>query len=100
MLTKLIVVCCVLVATNALPACSPDICFRVLCAAVTPDSCTGTVVKHGGFCGCCDACVTGLKLGETCLSVLLLGAPNSGACGPDLYCDKTTNTCQASPLAG
>ncbi|WAR09970.1 hypothetical protein MAR_035046 [Mya arenaria] len=38
--------------------CPPNICDTMDCAAM--DSCNGLVKKNGGFCGCCDSCITQL----------------------------------------
>lgn len=40
--------------------CTPEICMTVRCAAVTADNCNGVIKENGGFCGCCDACITEL----------------------------------------
>ena len=64
MLLKIITVCLcsllVLPSADAF-ACRPDICSVVDCMVITPDTCNGRIVRHGGFCGCCDACVSGLS---------------------------------------
>ncbi|KAK7476979.1 hypothetical protein BaRGS_00031755 [Batillaria attramentaria] len=93
-LMKVLVVSLLVVSAQAIPACRPDTCFTVLCAAVTADSCDGTVVKHGGFCGCCDSCVKILAQGESCAQTMLLGAPTTAQCDQGLLCHPTQLTCQ------
>lgn len=50
----------VLVAGACAIVCTPDICATVRCAAVTNDNCNGMIKENGGYCGCCDACITEL----------------------------------------
>merc|ERR1711879_373257 len=46
--------------------CTPLSCMTIRCAQVTQDGCDGTVVRGGGYCGCCDACVKFLPDGSPC----------------------------------
>lgn len=82
-------------AANAI-VCTPEICQAVRCAAVTADNCNGMVKTNGGFCGCCDACISELAEGEHCMSTFLLGVPPSTQCADGLYCDPKTSTCKAT----
>jgi hypothetical protein len=52
----------VLVAAAHAIVCPPNACQMVRCAAVTAESCGGTIKTNGGFCGCCDACITELGM--------------------------------------
>lgn len=45
--------------SNAI-VCLPNMCQMVRCAAVTAENCNGVVKTNGGFCGCCDSCITEL----------------------------------------
>ncbi|XP_052813858.1 uncharacterized protein LOC128240908 [Mya arenaria] len=71
--------------------CPPNICDTMDCAAM--DSCNGLVKKNGGFCGCCDSCITQLVEGDACSTFLLLGVPSTESCGDGLYCDQHTHRC-------
>ncbi|XP_041372338.1 uncharacterized protein LOC121385645 [Gigantopelta aegis] len=72
--------------------CPPNVCSMVDCMSVT--NCNGRVVSGGGYCGCCDTCVTELAEGERCGSMFLLGVPSHVACESHLICDVHTMTCQ------
>lgn len=90
-----IVLFSVAIACASALVCLDDTCMRVRCAAVTAESCAGgNIVKNGGYCGCCDACVQTLAEGDQCLSTLLLGAPQSARCADGLMCDPQTHTCK------
>ncbi|KAK7091239.1 hypothetical protein V1264_008951 [Littorina saxatilis] len=97
MLTKLIVVCCILVATNALPTTQPTACATVGCAPVTTETCKYGVIVPGQN-GCCDTCCdfcrfSSRQLGEHCHHFVFL-APNYGPhCRSSLFCDHETDTC-------
>ncbi|XP_060563427.1 uncharacterized protein LOC132722861 [Ruditapes philippinarum] len=84
----------VLVAAAHAIVCPPNACQMVRCAAVTAESCGGTIKTNGGFCGCCDACITELAEGEKCMSTLFLGVPSTTQCADGLFCDSKTSTCQ------
>ena len=49
-----------LVAGASAIVCTPEICEASECEEVTEANCDGLVKANGGFCGCCDACVTEL----------------------------------------
>lgn len=75
--------------------CPPNFCQTVRCAAVTAENCLNGVIRaNGGFCGCCDACITQLGVGDRCLSLHLFGVPETVECGDGLFCDAKTSTCQ------
>ncbi|CAH1976043.1 unnamed protein product [Acanthoscelides obtectus] len=56
--------------------CTRRICDTVRCAK---QKCTAkqVLVKKGGFCGCCDLCVTILKEGENCADIFWRNSINS-----------------------
>lgn len=81
---------------QAFIVCPPDACATVRCAAVTAENCDGVVKQNGGFCGCCDSCVSYLAEGESCLATLFLGMPSTADCGPGLHCNMHTHTCVAN----
>lgn len=82
----------VCVAVSHAIVCLPNTCETVRCAAVK--DCKGVIQKNGGFCGCCDACITQLREGESCAHPLLLGVPSTMDCGQGLYCDDITFRCK------
>eukprot|EP00745_Piridium_sociabile_P007692 TRINITY_DN15138_c0_g1_i1.p1 TRINITY_DN15138_c0_g1~~TRINITY_DN15138_c0_g1_i1.p1 ORF type:complete len:232 (-),score=35.17 TRINITY_DN15138_c0_g1_i1:292-987(-) len=85
----------VAVACASAIVCMPDTCSRVRCAAVTAESCVGgTIKRNGGFCGCCDLCVTQLAEGDRCISYMPVGVPATTECQEGLICDPHTYTCQ------
>ncbi|KAL4229460.1 hypothetical protein ACF0H5_012498 [Mactra antiquata] len=83
-----------LAAANAI-VCLPETCATVRCAAVTAENCNGVIKANGGFCGCCDACITELGEGEMCADMLLFGVPSTSQCAQGLTCDPATHTCKA-----
>uniref|UniRef100_K1PPM6 Uncharacterized protein n=1 Tax=Magallana gigas TaxID=29159 RepID=K1PPM6_MAGGI len=82
--------------SQAFIVCPPDACATVRCAAVTAENCDGVVKQNGGFCGCCDSCVSYLAEGESCLATLFLGMPSTADCGPGLHCNMHTHKCVAT----
>ncbi|KAL8579825.1 hypothetical protein ACOMHN_048102 [Nucella lapillus] len=91
---RLVVLFVAVACANAF-VCLPDACNGVQCAAMTAENCLGgTIMKNGGYCGCCDVCVHPLAEGDKCYSSLLLGVPSQVQCGEGLVCDPHTITCQ------
>ncbi|KAH9514244.1 hypothetical protein Btru_028492 [Bulinus truncatus] len=94
--------CCLLLAAVAFIqssdslACTGNICQLVDCMPITADSCAGKFVPNGGFCGCCDACLTILNPGDVCWSILTAGAPSTVTCPDHYHCDSTTHKCVAN----
>lgn len=87
------------VACASAIVCLPDTCSTVRCAAVTEETCVGgTIKRNGGYCGCCDLCVTMLAEGDRCFSSMLLGVPPSSQCREGLICDPESHTCQQAPI--
>ena len=84
-------------SSEALMRCMPDACDKLHCLAASP--CNGKFVKGGGYCGCCDSCVSLLGEGASCISMLLLGAPSTAECQPGLYCDRKTYKCARATAA-
>jgi len=85
-------------ACTAAMVCPQDICMRVRCAGVTAENCVGgSIVKSGGYCGCCDSCVQSLAEGDACVSMVFLGVAPSAQCATGLTCDPATATCK-SPI--
>ncbi|KAH3751800.1 uncharacterized protein LOC127847948 isoform X2 [Dreissena polymorpha] len=80
--------------TKGLIVCPPNICDTVDCASVTNDNCNGMVKQNGGFCGCCDSCITQLAEGDSCRATFLLGVPATSECASGLQCDFKTFTCK------
>ncbi|KAH3699284.1 equistatin-like [Dreissena polymorpha] len=76
---------------RAMILCPQNACHTVRCASV--QNCEGRVNQGGGWCGCCDICMTQLAEGDNCLSTLLLGVPATTECGAGLQCDRDTQTC-------
>ncbi|CAH1976047.1 unnamed protein product [Acanthoscelides obtectus] len=67
-------------------ACTQSICKLFKC---TQPKCISkqVLVKKGGFCGCCDLCVTILKEGDNCLAQIFSGGtPATERCGDGLQC--------------
>ena len=60
MLTKVICLLSFLAYASAI-VCPPNACQLVRCAAVTASTCNGIIAQNGGYCGCCDACLTELS---------------------------------------
>jgi len=95
---KLLLAAAAVAAAQAI-VCPPNACASVNCATVTEANCLGEVVQGGGFCGCCDSCVSVIAEGEKCLPNLgLLGVPPTSKCGAGLHCDVTSLTCKARSL--
>nr|CAI5833927.1 unnamed protein product [Callosobruchus analis] len=68
--------------------CTPNICQTVRCAAAVCES-NQVLVEKGGFCGCCDLCVTILKEGEKCPVLHIRGGPPPTIrCAKGLRCVK------------
>ncbi|CAH1976042.1 unnamed protein product [Acanthoscelides obtectus] len=66
--------------------CTRRICDTVRCAK---QKCTAkqVLVKKGGFCGCCDLCVTILKKGQKCPNLHIVGGgPPTVRCAKGLRC--------------
>ncbi|GBO19049.1 hypothetical protein AVEN_193684-1 [Araneus ventricosus] len=65
--------------------CTDDVCSRVRCMQAI---CTGkeVFVPKGGYCGCCDACVTYLSEGEECPVPVKGGGPPTRQCSEGLEC--------------
>uniref|UniRef100_A0A4Q8K5Q2 U11-Hexatoxin-Hc1a_1 n=1 Tax=Hadronyche cerberea TaxID=1107879 RepID=A0A4Q8K5Q2_HADCE len=65
--------------------CLKDSCNNVTCQ---PTCCQRNqiLVKNGGFCGCCDLCVTQLGEGEMCPIRLEGGTPPTSSCAAGLIC--------------
>ncbi|XP_076455753.1 uncharacterized protein LOC143290288 [Babylonia areolata] len=84
------------VACASAMVCLPHSCDTVECQEVTAENCVeGTIVKNGGWCGCCDRCQRQLKEGDNCfMNMILLGLPADVQCGPGLVCDSHTFTCK------
>jgi hypothetical protein len=75
--------------------CQANACDTVRCAAVTEENCDGKVVPNGGYCGCCDACRSILKEGESCFALLIQGpTPPSVICDDGLVCNFNTRQCE------
>ncbi|KAL4228463.1 Nidogen-2 [Mactra antiquata] len=90
---KLAALAVFIAGAHALYVCPHNVCDTVDCAAV--DNCNGRVSQGGGWCGCCDVCMTQLGEGELCMSTFLLGVPSTSECGQGLHCDSTTMKCVA-----
>ncbi|CAL1541707.1 unnamed protein product [Lymnaea stagnalis] len=73
--------------------CATNFCELADCAPIT--NCNGKVVKNGGFCGCCDLCVTVLKPGDTCFYLFMSGMPSTVTCPDHYHCDSVTSKCVA-----
>ncbi|CAL1541712.1 unnamed protein product [Lymnaea stagnalis] len=95
-LSMLAIVLVALALTSVTEAivCLPNACDTVRCAAVTSENCNGKIVSRGGFCGCCDSCVTELGANESCMTTLLLGVPATTSCQDGYFCERSSMTCQ------
>ncbi|CAL1275925.1 unnamed protein product [Larinioides sclopetarius] len=84
MIKILLLISTAITIANAI-ACTSDICSRVRCMQA---NCTGraVLVPNGGYCGCCDACVTYLNEGEECPIPLRGGSPPTRKCSDGLEC--------------
>ncbi|CAG5120973.1 unnamed protein product [Candidula unifasciata] len=77
--------------------CSPNICDIVRCMEYSEENCEYTVVPNGGYCGCCNACVHLLKVGETCPTLHLKGGPPPTVkCEDGLVCNGQTGKCETA----
>lgn len=88
---KLTAVLAAFVCCNAMIQCPQNACDVTDCAPM--DNCNGRVNVKGGWCGCCDVCMTQLVEGENCMSTLLLGIPSTTECADGLECNVQTMTC-------
>ncbi|CAH1976045.1 unnamed protein product [Acanthoscelides obtectus] len=68
-------------------ACTQSICKLFKC---TQPKCISkqVLVKKGGFCGCCDLCVTILKKGQQCPNSHVRAGPPTTRCAKGLRCVK------------
>ncbi|KAF8782895.1 hypothetical protein HNY73_013128 [Argiope bruennichi] len=84
MIKTLLLVFAAIATVNAI-VCTKETCSLVRCMQA---NCTGdqVLVPKGGFCGCCDACITFLKEGEECPIPLRGGTPPTRRCGEGLEC--------------
>uniref|UniRef100_T1KVQ4 IGFBP N-terminal domain-containing protein n=1 Tax=Tetranychus urticae TaxID=32264 RepID=T1KVQ4_TETUR len=88
---KTFLICVILTVTigkSIAIVCTPDICIRTSCTGpkTETDCDDGKVfVANGGFCGCCNSCVTPLKEGDLCAN-LFRGSPPTSMCTPPLVC--------------
>ncbi|WAR04196.1 SAX-like protein [Mya arenaria] len=71
--------------------CPENACALMKCAAVA--DCVGRVNENGGWCGCCDICMTQLVEGQVCMQTFLLGVPATSECGEGLECSRESGTC-------
>lgn len=92
---KLVCLLGLIAYSRALIECPPNACAVVDCAQVDASSCNGLVKPNGGWCGCCDICVTQLAEGDSCFHMFLLGVPSTVECAQGLVCDKNTMKCTA-----
>lgn len=84
----------------------PNFCDRVYC--VPPKKCSnGVIVKGGGNCACCEACITYQDIGDSCNNVGVEPAtlPDGVVaqyyeypklCHPGLICDSSNHKCRAT----
>ncbi|CAG5119678.1 unnamed protein product [Candidula unifasciata] len=96
-MTPLLISLLVLLAsaqTNALIACTAQLCANTICHKLTEDNCKGKIVPNGGLCHCCDGCYTVLKQGADCSPAPYFGVPRYVICDDGLECNRDTQTCQ------
>lgn len=88
----LLVLSCAVTYSVAMIFCRPGICGKMSRDCADVSNCEGRVDPHGGFCGCCPACLEQRDLGESCQNILL-GAPRSFECAEGLECDTDSWQC-------
>ncbi|XP_045209457.2 thyroglobulin-like [Mercenaria mercenaria] len=79
------------VCSRAMIQCPHNACDAIDCAPM--DDCNGRVNEKGGWCGCCDICLTQLAEGDNCMGTMLLGVPSTVECAGGLECNVHTMTC-------
>ena len=98
---KTFLICVILTVTIGVATaivCRPNVCDTVRCGNPrTQEDCEpGKVfVPNGGFCGCCNSCVTPLQEGDLCAN-RFRGSPPTAVCASPLICksfDKSPPRC-------
>ncbi|GFY16377.1 hypothetical protein TNCV_2350211 [Trichonephila clavipes] len=90
---KIIIFLCLAIVVTEAIVCPPHECENVSCKSVScgPHQ---KLKKNGGFCGCCDSCVTQLEKGDNCGQTFLRGSPPTVECKKDLKCNPKTRKCE------
>ncbi|XP_055860841.1 uncharacterized protein LOC129921817 [Biomphalaria glabrata] len=96
LLLALVLTASICIKTSEALACTANFCQLVDCMPYTSENCVGKIVKNGGMCGCCDACLKVLNPGDTCFSLILMGAPNTVTCPDNYHCDHVSLKCIAN----
>ncbi|XP_060589673.1 thyroglobulin-like [Ruditapes philippinarum] len=94
---KLVAVLALVACSKAMIQCPHNACDALDCPVM--DDCNGRVNANGGWCGCCDACITQIAEGENCMSTMLLGVPSTTECADGLTCDVHSMTCKKAAVS-
>uniref|UniRef100_T1JF69 IGFBP N-terminal domain-containing protein n=1 Tax=Strigamia maritima TaxID=126957 RepID=T1JF69_STRMM len=70
-------------------SCTQNFCKGYRCPVISECE-NGYIKKNGSYCACCDACITYLDEGQSCLMEFLHGVPPTTECRPGLYCAETS----------